>query len=55
MTDLDKIIRPSLKQLQPYNSGLSVTAVRKLCGLADVNRLASNENPFGLIVSREVV
>ncbi|MEQ8780306.1 MAG: histidinol-phosphate transaminase [Roseibium album] len=47
MTDLDKIIRPSLKQLQPYNSGLSMAAVQKLCGLAEVNRLASNENPFG--------
>ncbi|MET1413702.1 histidinol-phosphate transaminase [Roseibium sp. HPY-6] len=47
MTDLDKIIRPSLKQLEPYNSGLSVAAVRRLCGLAEVNRLASNENPFG--------
>lgn len=47
MTDLDKIIRPSLKQLEPYNSGLSVAAVRRLCGLEEVNRLASNENPFG--------
>ena len=47
MADLDKIIRPNLQRLQPYNAGLSLSAVQQLCGLDEVSRLASNENPYG--------
>lgn len=47
MTDLDRILRPSLKKLEPYNSGMSLAAVQRLHGSGKVAKLASNENPHG--------
>jgi histidinol-phosphate aminotransferase len=39
--------RSATAGLQPYNAGLSADHVRRRYGIADVIKLASNENPFG--------
>lgn len=39
--------RAATAALQPYNAGLSAEHVRRRYGVADVVKLASNENPFG--------
>jgi histidinol-phosphate aminotransferase len=44
---LQRIVRPEVPGLPPYNAGLSSDAVRSRYGVQHVARLASNENPFG--------
>ncbi|WP_198969934.1 histidinol-phosphate transaminase [Xylophilus sp. ASV27] len=41
------LARPEVSPLPAYNAGLSSDAVRARYGVAEVARLASNENPFG--------
>ncbi|MDR1209328.1 MAG: histidinol-phosphate transaminase [Clostridiales bacterium] len=43
MTDYRKAIEP----LEPYQPGRPIAAVKKAYGLAEVTKLASNENPYG--------
>lgn len=40
-------IRPNVLQMQPYSPGKPVEEVKRELGLADVVKLASNENPWG--------
>jgi histidinol-phosphate aminotransferase len=42
-----RLARPEVPPLPPYNAGLSSEAVRSRFGVADITRLASNENPYG--------
>ena len=41
------LFRAATAGLQPYNAGLSAELVRRRYGVAEVVKLASNENPFG--------
>lgn len=45
---LDDLARPEVLPLPAYNAGLSSEAVRSRYGVAQIARLASNENPFGV-------
>jgi len=49
MTDslIATLARPEALPLPAYNAGLSNEAVRARFGVADITRLASNENPYG--------
>ncbi|WP_156807321.1 histidinol-phosphate transaminase [Effusibacillus pohliae] len=48
MTDtITKHVRPSLQQIKPYIPGKPIADVQRELGLADVIKLASNENPVG--------
>lgn len=47
MTQLDKILRPTLCRVHPYNAGLSPDEVKSKYGLSEFIKLASNENPAG--------
>lgn len=40
-------LRPEVRDLPRYNSGLSIDYVRKHYGVATVAKLGSNENPYG--------
>jgi histidinol-phosphate aminotransferase len=40
-------LRPEIRSLPAYNSGLSAEYVRKRYGVKEVAKLGSNENPFG--------
>ena len=44
---IHRLARPEVPPLPPYNAGLSSEAVRSRYGVADIARLASNENPYG--------
>lgn len=44
---LDRLARPEVVGLPPYNGGLSSDVVRQRYGVTHVARLASNENPYG--------
>jgi histidinol-phosphate aminotransferase len=46
-TLVQNLARPGVLPLPPYNAGLSSEAVRARYGVADIVRLASNENPHG--------
>ncbi|WP_301108906.1 histidinol-phosphate transaminase [Sporosarcina sp.] len=39
--------KPVLSTMKPYAPGRSITEVKRTYGLQDVNKLASNENPYG--------
>lgn len=39
--------REALKDMKPYTPGKSIEEVKKMYGLKDVIKLASNENPYG--------
>jgi histidinol-phosphate aminotransferase len=41
------LFRSALATIAPYNAGLSADHVRRLYGIGDVVKLASNENPLG--------
>lgn len=47
MNKLEKILRPSLKGLQPYNSGLSISDIQAKYAVTEIAKLGSNENPYG--------
>lgn len=47
MNPVDRIIRPDLASLAPYNAGLSIADIRKKYRVTDIAKLGSNENPFG--------
>jgi histidinol-phosphate aminotransferase len=44
--DLD-IVRPEVKQLTPYNSGLTIAEVQRRYNPRKISKLGSNENPLG--------
>ena len=41
--------RKALKDMKPYTPGKSIDEVKKMYGLKDVVKLASNENPYGTV------
>lgn len=41
--------RKALKEMKPYTPGKSIEEVKKMYGLKDVVKLASNENPYGTV------
>ncbi len=47
MSDISDLIRNSIKQITPYSPGKSSREVKEELGLAEVVKLASNENPLG--------
>lgn len=47
MQTVDKILRPALSDLSPYNSGLSLADIQAKYDITQIAKLGSNENPFG--------
>lgn len=47
MSQLNKILRPTLSKIQPYNAGLSLNDVKSRYNVSAFAKLASNENPNG--------
>ncbi len=47
MSDISDLVRNSIKQITPYSPGKSSREVKEELGLAEVVKLASNENPLG--------
>ena len=47
MTEQSSILRPQLRDLAPYNAGLTLDEVARRAGTTRVAKLASNENPHG--------
>ena len=47
MTPTSKLIRSDLKELKPYNAGLSIAEIQRRYKVSKVAKLGSNENPFG--------
>ncbi|MBT6726093.1 MAG: histidinol-phosphate transaminase [Deltaproteobacteria bacterium] len=47
MAPLEKILRPELMEIPPYNTGLGLNEVRSRYGITAVAKLSSNENPTG--------
>lgn len=47
MNPVEKILRPALGDLAPYNSGLSLAEVKAKYNVTTIAKLGSNENPFG--------
>ncbi|WP_306257321.1 histidinol-phosphate transaminase [Pararhizobium sp. IMCC21322] len=47
MNQLEKILRPTLAHIHPYNSGLGLDEVKSKYGVTEIAKLASNENPAG--------
>jgi histidinol-phosphate aminotransferase len=47
MQTVEKILRPALNDLSPYNAGLSISDIRKMYDVERIAKLGSNENPFG--------
>ena len=47
MSDISDLVRNSIKQIKPYSPGKSSREVKEDLGLAEVTKLASNENPLG--------
>lgn len=47
MNQLNKILRPTLSNIQPYNAGLSLNDVKSRYDVTEFAKLASNENPSG--------
>jgi histidinol-phosphate aminotransferase len=47
MHPVDKILRPALSRIAPYNSGLSVSDVKAKYNVSTIAKLSSNENPYG--------
>jgi len=47
LSDISDLIRNSIKQITPYSPGKSSREVKEELGLAEVVKLASNENPLG--------
>jgi len=45
--DFEKIARPEIRDLPVYSPGLDIEDVKKRYGVAEVIKLASNENPLG--------
>lgn len=47
MSDMDRLIRPTINRIKPYSPGKGSDEVMRELGLAKVTKLASNENPLG--------
>ncbi len=47
MPGIRELIRPCIRNMEPYRPGKSVDYVKKKYGLKKVVKLASNENPYG--------
>lgn len=47
MSNISDLVRDSIKQITPYSPGKSSREVKEELGLAEVVKLASNENPLG--------
>ena len=47
MTDIADLVRESIKQIKPYSPGKSSQEAKEELGLAEIVKLASNENPLG--------
>lgn len=47
MTDWDRLVRPSLRRLEPYRPGATIGKVKALHGLDEVVKLNWNEDLFG--------
>jgi len=47
LSNISDLIRDSIKQITPYSPGKSSREVKEELGLAEVTKLASNENPLG--------
>jgi len=47
LSDISDLIRDSIKQITPYSPGKSSREAKEELGLAEVVKLASNENPLG--------
>jgi len=47
LSNISDLIRDSIKQITPYSPGKSSREVKEELGLAEVVKLASNENPLG--------
>ena len=47
MTSIEDLTRPTISRIVPYSPGKSSAEVMKELGLAEVTKLASNENPLG--------
>ena len=47
MNEHEKILRPSLAGLTPYNSGLSISDIQSKYSVTNIAKLGSNENPYG--------
>ncbi len=47
ITDITNLMRPSVKDISPYEPGKPIEEVRREHGLDDVIKMASNENPLG--------
>ena len=45
--DLDQLVAPGVRQLQPYVPGKPITELQRELGIGEVIKLASNENPLG--------
>lgn len=45
--DIKKLVRPSIRDLRPYEPGKPIEEVQRELGLKDVSKMASNENPVG--------
>ena len=47
LTNIWQLARPSIKKIKPYSPGKSSQEVMEELGIAEVTKLASNENPLG--------
>jgi len=47
LTNIWQLARPSIKKIKPYSPGKSSQEVKEELGIAEVTKLASNENPLG--------
>ena len=48
MVDFLKLAQPGITELSPYQPGKPVEELARELGIADIIKLASNENPLGL-------
>ncbi len=48
MTDFLKLANGGISRIKPYQAGKPIEEVQRELGIADVIKLASNENPFGM-------
>ena len=47
MTDINELIRPTLKRITPYSPGKDSKEACRELGITEMTKLASNENPLG--------
>lgn len=45
---MSQLVPPHIEKLEPYTAGRSIDEIKRLYGLQEVYKLASNENPLGV-------